>query len=282
MTKAECPICLSGNKTILMENRLNIYRCDSCRHTFTDVSKEKQEKYNNDYFLKMHSAWFNNPNYRIFDFIYKELLRLSGKEQLRLFDIGCGKGDFLKYISAKDSTAKLFGIDLVYNQHPGIHFIKGSFYDLEAKKFETKFNVICSLVVIEHIDNPHLFMQKVNSLLEFNGLLCIMTMNNNSLMYRIARLLNKVGIHTPHDRLYSLHHLQHFTNQSLKKLVEMNGFDILLRKNHNYSMESVDVPESSFLIEKMYKSLVWLIFLLSSAFGCGTLQTIVCKKKSIL
>ncbi|MFH1540238.1 MAG: class I SAM-dependent methyltransferase [Elusimicrobiota bacterium] len=276
----QCPICRDNSKTILMESRLNIYRCNSCLHTFTDIPKERQEKYDDDYFLKTHKAWFNNPNYELFKFIHKKLLKLLVKEDACLLDIGCGKGDFLKYILEKNSRAKLFGIDLVFNQHPGIHFIKGSFYDLKKEDFGTGINVICGLAVIEHVDDPHLFVQKLNSLLELGGLLFIMTVNNNSLIYRIARFLNRVGMHAAYDRLYSFHHLQHFTNQSLNTLLRMNGFEILLHKNHNYPMKAVDVPESNFLIEKVYKLFVWLIFLLSSVFGCGIYQTIICRKRN--
>lgn len=107
-----------------------------------------------------------------------------------------------------------------------------------------------------------------------------MTINNNSLLYKISRLLNKAGIHTAHDRLYSYHHTHHYTNQSLKTLMEMNGFDVLLQKNYNRPMRAVDVPGNNFLIEKIYKSLVWMIFLLSDVFGYGMDQVIVCKKSS--
>ena len=83
-----------------------------------------------------------------------------------------------------------------------------------------------------------------------------------------------------YNRVYSHHHLQHYTNHSLKKLMEMNGFKVLLQKNHNRSMKAVDVLGNNFLIQKIYKSLVWTIFLLSGVFGSGIDQTIVCKKSS--
>ena len=275
-----CPVCHDSSKTMIMESRLNIYKCDFCLHTFTDIQEGKQEEYNDDYFQKTHKAWFNNPNYELFDFIYNRLLKLSGKEEIRLLDVGCGNGDFLKHVVRKNPAAKLFGIDLVHNQYPGIHFIKGSIYDLKKKDFKAMFNVICGLAVIEHVNDPHLFTQKLNSLLEPNGLLFIMTVNNNSLMYRLARYLNKIGVHTAYDRLYSIHHLQHYTNQSLKKLMEMNGLSVLLQRNHNYPMKAVDVPESNFLIEKIYKLIVWTIFFISSVCGCGIYQTIICRKVS--
>ena len=274
-----CPICRDNGKIVLMESRLNIYGCGSCAHIFTVAPKERQEKYDDDYFLKTHKAWFDNPNYGLFDFVHKEARKLLGEEPLRLLDVGCGKGDFLKYISKRDSDARLFGIDLVYNQYPGIRFIEGDLYDLKKEDLGLELNVICGFAVIEHVDDPHLFAQKLNSLLRPDGLLFIMTVNSSSLIYRIAGFLNKAGAHTAYDRLYSIHHLHHYTNRSLRKLMDMNGFDILFMKNHNYPMKAVDLPESGFLMKKMYKFFVWVIFLLSSAFGCGIYQTIACRKK---
>jgi len=271
-----CPICRSS-KTIKEENRLNIYECNSCSHVFTAIQKEKQEKYNEEYFLEIHKNWFNNPDYEMFGFIYIKSLKLLGNKQIQLLDVGCGKGNFLKYIRAKNSAARLFGIDLISNQYPGIRFIRGDFLE---KKIKSKFNVICSLAVIEHIDNPYLFVRKLNDSLKPGGFLFIMTINNNSLLYRISRLLNKARIHTAHDRLYSYHHVHHYTNQSLKTLMEMNGFDVLLQKNYNRPMRAVDVPGNNFLIEKIYKFLVWTIFLLSDVFGYGMDQIIVCKKSN--
>ena len=270
----QCPIC-NNNRTILTESRLNLYRCNSCFHAFTLISKEKQETYSEDYFLKKHKNWFSNPDRRLFDFIYAKLLKFLEKRQIRLLDVGCGKGTFLRYVAKKNPAAKLFGIDLVDNQCPGIHFIKGDFLE---EKIEGKFNVICSLVTIEHVNAPHLFVKTINDLLEAGGLVFIMTINSNGLIYRLARLLNKVGIHIVYDRLYSSHHLNHYTNQSLRKLMQLNGFDVLLQKNHNYSMRAVDVPEGNFLIEKICKFSVWLVFLISSIFKCEYLQTIVCRK----
>jgi len=274
--KSSCPICRSS-KTTEEESHLNIYKCNSCSHVFTDIPKEKQEIYDEDYFLDTHKNWFNNQNYEMFDFIYAKSLKLLRGKQIKLLDVGCGKGDFLVNIRKKNPAAKLFGIDLVSNYYPGIHFMKGDFLE---KKIISKFNIINNIAVIEHVDNPHLFVRKLSKILEPGGFLFILTINNNSLMYQIARLLKNVGIYTAFDRVYSHHHLQHFTNQSLKKLMEMNGFDVLLQKNYSRPLRAVDVPESNFLIKKIYKFLVWTIFLLSIVIERGIDQIIVCRKNN--
>jgi 2-polyprenyl-3-methyl-5-hydroxy-6-metoxy-1,4-benzoquinol methylase len=275
MIPVPCPIC-DSSKTVLKENRLNLYFCNSCLHTFTGFPKQV-EKYDEEYFMSEHKKWFDNPNYELFDFIYDEAVKRLGGDPVHLLDVGCGTGDFLKYIVNKNESSKLTGIDLIDNQHPGVLFLKGSFLE---ENLDAEFNVICSLGVIEHIDTPKVFVKKTNDLLRPGGLLFIMTINNDGFIYRIARLLNKLGIHFAHDKLYSFHHIQHFTNRSIKTLVEKQGFDVLIQKNHNYPIKAVDVPKSNVVFEKIYTFSVWLIFLLSAPLGGGMLQTVVCRKRN--
>ena len=118
-----CPVCES-RETALIGSRLNIYRCTVCTHEFTSVPKERQEKYSKDYFLEEHKNWFNNPDPRLFDFIYRRLLGLSNPRDIKLLDVGCGDGTFLNYILARGVVTKLYGIDLAENRHPNIRFIK--------------------------------------------------------------------------------------------------------------------------------------------------------------
>jgi len=270
-----CSVCRSKN-TILTKGPLNIYRCNICTHEFTFVLKDRQEDYGKDYFLTEHRNWFNNPDTGLFDLIYRELLKLSHPEKIRLLDVGCGNGTFLKYLLAKGVITKLYGIDLADNGHPDIRFIKGDFL---KEAIEGRFKAISSIVSIEHIDEPHLFIEKINKFLEPRGLIFIMTINSSGLIYKLARILNKIGMKVLYERLYSSHHINHYSNKSLKTLMEMHDFEILLHKNHNYSIKSVDVPKANFFIEGMYKFLVWIVFLVSSVFGCEYLQTIVCRKK---
>lgn len=275
MEAVKCSVCHNDSNITLIEGRLNLYKCGVCTHIFTWGSNEK-EVYNDDYFLETHKNWFNNPNYRLFDFIHKKILELAGNRQIELLDVGCGKGDFLRFIAAKESRAKLAGLDLVNNEHPDIRFIKA---DLFKTKFNEKFNVICSLAVIEHMDNPHLFIQRVNDILSPGGILFIMSNNSGSLIYRIASALNKLGFHTAFDRLYSIHHLNHFTNYSLRKIVEMHGLDVLMQKNHNFPLKAIDIPQGHILRKKTYKFFTAVIFLFSNFFNSEILQTIVCRKK---
>lgn len=269
----ECRVCKQGNNIRLLEKRLSLYKCASCCHTFT-LNPEENEIYDDAYY-KAHKNWFENPDYNLFSFIHNEIERLNRFREKSILDIGCGKGNFLKYIADRNPDVKLTGIDFTLNHDLRINFIKGDFIKI---KIEAKFNTICSLAVIEHVEDPNLFVQKINKLLLPNGIIFIMTVNNNSLIYRIARILNRVGIRVAHDRLYSHHHLQHFTNQSLKTLLQRNGFVILSQINHNSPLKAVDLPETHYFIKRIFQIGVGIIYTTSILLGMETLQTVICEK----
>lgn len=271
----KCPIC-NAKKISRISDRQQLYQCNDCSHRFTIIDKDKQEQYSDDYFDKGHKNWFENPNYSLFNFIYGEITKFAKGKEIDLLDVGCGKGDFLKFIAdKKNSGIKLVGIDLTSNVDSRIEFIKGDFLEY---RFSRKFDVICCLAVVEHIHNPNVFVTKLYKLLKPGGMLCVMTINSNSLIHKIARFLNLVGVYSAYDRLYSVHHVQHYTDKSLCKLMENNKFKVVVQKIHNYPLKAVDLPRSNFIIENLYKLVVAVIFMISENTGSGILQTVVCKK----
>lgn len=273
MREPFCPVC-NDKKVVSQEERLKLLRCSSCSHTFTN-EKEDTSVYGKEYFQKEHQKWFENPDYALYHRIYQQIKKHHPSSNLELLDIGCGNGSFLKHLKNKDRSLNLTGIELIENDCPGITFIQGDFNRYELNK---KFDVVTSFMVIEHLENPRSFIQKVNGVMKKDSLLVINTINNNSLIYKIARLLNKVGVSTAHDRLYSRHHLNHFTNGSLQKLLELQGFTILSHKNHNYPLKAVDVPKAPKLVQTFYRGCVSGMFAVSSVFQNGHSQTVICRK----
>ena len=112
-----------------------------------------------------------------------------------------------------------------------------------------------------------------------NGVIVVNTINNESLVYRVARFLSKLGFPASHDRLYDHHHLQHYTNKSLKRLLEMENLKVVKVNNHNYKMKALDVPKSNKLIMGVYRIMVALMFFVSKPLNLGHHQTLYCKKK---
>ena len=171
---------------------------------------------------------------------------------------------------------QLVGLDLIDNNHPGITFIKGDLYEHD---FNEKYDVVVSLAVVEHVDDPNLYIHKLSDALKDDGLLYLMTINSNSLFYKIAALLKVLGFRAAYDRVYEHHHLQHYNNESLRKLLERNNYDILMQKNTGYPLKCVDVPEGNFLIKAFYKLTVFVIFTLANPFHAGIMQSMACRKR---
>jgi len=275
--KNNCPIC-GSSLVVLKDSYLGVYGCGNCSHTFTLIRKQGEKSYDRTYFEEEHKNWFKYGDPGLYDFVYRKLWSLLEGKRFRLLDVGCGNGDFLKRVRRKDSEAELCGIDLVGNKGSGIEFIKGDFF--KENFGGKKFNAICNFDVAEHINNPDLFARKLNAVLEPGGFLVVKTVDNNGLVYMIARALKFFGIRTAFDRVYSIHHLQHYSKKSLKAMLEKNGFKVLLQKSRNCPLKSVDVPKGNFVTENVYRFLVGVVFLLSNAFGNGMYQAVFCKKAS--
>lgn len=276
-TNIQCAVCKKNGAVVLEDKALRLNRCDACHHAFKDMPKERQEKYDEDYFKEAHKNWFNNPDYPLFEFIRNSILDIKGRGPLKVLDVGCGKGDFLKYLKTRNPELSLCGIDLVDNNYPGITFFKG---DILENDPGLKFDVICNLAVIEHIDSPHLFINKIKGLLTSGGIVFTVTDNDDGMIYSAARVLKRFGIAAPYDRLYTTHHMQCFSNKSLKLLLEMNGLSTIIHKRHNHPVAAVDYPKSGIFTMAVYKTAIWLIFMAASLCDSGILQINVSKIKS--
>lgn len=274
----KCPICF-GDDTYLKNKRMSLHKCNNCNHTFTVIDKVEEEKYEEDYYLKAHKNWFANPDYDLFESVFNTSIQILGNEKVKLADVGCGQGAFLKHLQKKykNQNPELSGIDIIENSAPGIKFESGDFLEMD---FKEGYNIITSFMVIEHVVDPHLFINKMVESVSSKGVIVVNTINNGSLIYRVARFLNKLGFPTSHDRLYNHHHLQHYTNKSLKTLLEMEGVDVIKIKNHNYQLKAVDVPEGNSFIMGIYKMMVAGMFIVSVPFNIGHHQTLYCKKRN--
>lgn len=270
-----CPVCQRSSAVSRMDTLISLFRCASCDHTFTVKAKEDLEVYEERYYLEKHPNWFANPNYGLFDQVYRMIRQYHPKPEAKLLDVGCGNGDLLKYYARKKYPFQLCGIDSLKLEHEGVRFIQGDFF---VEDLKDRFDILISLMVIEHVHDPKRFTERLYECLHPGGLLIISTNNNGGLLYGIARWLKALGLRTAFDRVYSDHHLQHFTNGSLRKVLETNGFEVQRMWNHNYPMRAVDTPSANPVVRNLYLLAVMTVFRVSELFGNGFLQTFVARR----
>lgn len=228
------------------------------------------ETYSADYYEDAHRNWFANPNYPLFNWI---ACRLPGNLR-SILDAGCGKGAFLRYLRNKaKSPLRLVGIDYTENApDDGIEYLQGEILDATSGK---RFDAVVSLAVIEHVPNPVAFARVLASSMNPGGQLVVMTLDNNSLLYAIARAMAAVGITGPARRLYSPHHLHHFTGTSLRATLGKAGLKVVATHHHNVPLAAVDIPGSNTVVRAIYALGVAGIFTLGWMTGRTYLQTVI-------
>jgi SAM-dependent methyltransferase len=247
----------------------DIYRCDSCTHAFSDTaSMPAQESYGTDYYDDTHRRWFAHPNTALFD----SLIALIPPDS-SLLDVGCGRGDFLRYVHRKRPDVKLTGIDYSSNQDENIRFLQGDALNLDI---EERFDVVVSLAVIEHVFDCAAFARRMQELTRPGGTTAIMTINEASVLYGWARAGRALGIPLAFNRLYSKHHIHHFTRASLSRLLESCGLKVSRHIMHNAPLEAMDIPVHNAAVEAVLRSGVWVAFAAGSLTSKTYLQTAIC------
>lgn len=270
----QCDICQSKATLDYRVENFSIYNCKNCNHRFSLLSEsfDIQKEYDENYYIEKHKNWFENPNFELFDFI----LRVQEENKsTNILDIGCGRGDLLRYLDEK-TTLNLTGIDYARNIKSGnINFIQG---DLYKHKFNNKFDLIVSLAVIEHVNDLNSFMRKISDLLDAKGVMIIMTVNQDSIIYKLSRHLYSLNMKEPFIRLYDQHHINHFSQRSLICLLNKHNFKIERSFHKNHVIDSLDFNKTSAAKAWIFKATVFILFKIENITKRSTLQTIVARK----
>jgi SAM-dependent methyltransferase len=247
----------------------DIYRCTECTHAFSDpASMPAQETYDSNYYEEAHRRWFQYPNTALFD----RIARLV-PQGASLLDLGCGRGDFLRFVHKQRPDLRLTGIDFSPNQDDAIRFLKG---DALSTNIEEQFDVTVSLAVIEHVVDCAAFANRMLALTKPGGTVVIMTVNESSLLYGLARTGRALGIPLAFNRLYSRHHLHHFTRASLSRLSRECGLSVSRHILHNSPVKAVDLPVKNKAADATLRLVVAAVTAAGYVSSESYLQTIIC------
>lgn len=193
-----------------------------------------------------------------------------------MLDIGCGRGHFLRYLHEVRPDLRLSGVDLSPNPaSDGIRYYQGDFL---TTVFEERFDAVVSLAVIEHVADVRGFVARLKDLAKPDGDVTVMTVNESSLLYALARTGQRVGVPLAFDRLYSRHHLHHFTRKSLRKLLEGHGFRVISARTHNAPLAAIDISVTNPLVDAVLRSGMWMLCKAGDATSRAYLQTITCRR----
>ncbi|MCU0372730.1 MAG: class I SAM-dependent methyltransferase [Ignavibacteria bacterium] len=253
-----CPLCGNNeNKLKIKEAEFLVSECAACGFIYLVNPPEEKEIYEDYYKIEFTAKDYDGtsgPDYlnRIYDINTQRVKHLKSTinnfEDLKLLDIGCGSGLFLK--SCGDAGIKGTGIDVSNN---ALTFARESFgLDVSGKSVNEliaenkKFDIITLWHVLEHFLNPVEELSKIRNLLNDDGLLFVEVPNFNSIKFRLSGYKWKGGNHP-------LYHRSFFTVKTLNETLKKAGFPEPQKLNFTYSLK-----ENSFLYNLSKKLFVLL------------------------
>lgn len=210
--------------SILIDEPISNSLCLSCGHVFNETgARNKVESFYSDSYKLMNtnsSAEFkyfnNNSGLGLSSLRFDVLSQITSlKKTGKILDIGCGKGNFLLEFSSKNPEWKLFGVELSKNalkftkqNLPSAILYEGLF---NSDIFDEKFDIITTMGVLEHLEEPKTFLNEVSLNLKDDGLFFFDVPNFK---------LNPIDLHV-------FDHLNHFTKETLQNLINSSNFKIV-------------------------------------------------------
>lgn len=199
----------------------------------------------------------------------------------RLLDVGCSYGAFLAM--ARQHGWKTVGVELsektaaFASKQRGLDVVNST---VEHARFpDDHFQAVTLWDVIEHLDDPLKTLSEAERILSPGGVLVVFTINHDSLLNRVGRLLYRASFKKwQHlmELFYDIHHNFFFTPETLSGLLERTGFEIV-------EIEFAPAKVERWHIVPIHPALIWgsrILDWLSIPFG-GGYRMFVCSRKPL-
>lgn len=304
-TTEKCPVCqrdLSPLASRQGENyaylRCTWCGCDKIWLDQCDVTEwflVQQNKYYSSQPIHSISPLGSELENDELNFRINKINRLLSSHQ-KICEVGPGSGRFaceMLNLGHDVTVVEQAEITISLKQILGNATIINSEFE-KLKKFEEKFDAVCSFHVIEHVPDAIAHLEKALSITKRGGFLILATPNTNSIQHRLPFSLS------PH---FDSAHLLLFSQKSLVAALEKTGWEVIeittneylvywmrvftkiLRrsKKDSYSIKAGDfVNNSGFLLLNFYKILRFIFhpFLsLQARMRLGSELFVVAQKK---
>ena len=162
---------------------------------------------------------------RNFETILDRLEELLPVQGVRLLEVGCAKGWFLERAARRGMHVE--GIEPEPDFRDGGAMpeasIRTGFFP-EALDARSRYDVIVFNDVYEHLSEPEKAIAEVERRLEPGGLVILNLPSSTGVIFRTARLLNRLGFVAPYERLWQKGmdspHVTYFNPHNLRAFVE--------------------------------------------------------------
>lgn len=228
-----CPICsksdfdkyLTALDYTVSKEQFTIEICKHCSLLFTNPRPENSDL--GKYYESKDYTSHTTDNRGIIDRIYRiarkftlqwkyqTITESKTKNTLKILDYGCGTGDFLNYCKEKGNIVE--GIEpnekarkIAQGKNIPVHE--------QLPNSPQKFDVITLWHVLEHIPDLNQTLLQLHQRLDENGIMFIAVPNYQS---------NDAKVYQEKWAAYDVpRHLWHFSKNTMKALIEKNGFQL--------------------------------------------------------
>ena len=194
----------------LATDRITVHVCKNCGHRYLNGSAHLDYIYKNAYNNYPHQYGSETFSYREeFSRFLSDLGDLNGRDLLEI-----GSNNFSNLSEFTKISDNVTGISLESHaqQYGNVNLIQGSF---DTFDFDRNYSMIISRFVLEHVINLRSHLAKAYEILNISGHLLVQVPNPDKMF------ANNVFNVLAHE------HLHYFTENSLKTLFSLNGFEII-------------------------------------------------------
>jgi 2-polyprenyl-3-methyl-5-hydroxy-6-metoxy-1,4-benzoquinol methylase len=215
-----CPLCQSAQiKFLFIKQQCSYHICTVCRFifgrsaqnpNFTNTLADFEPAYLNYLSLQQH----DNRNHHA---LLKKLSRFIHPGSSRILDIGCGSGKLTRFL--REQGYKAIGLEpsqALYREflQGDDHFFNGTADNYLLAHPGQEFDLVILADVLEHVEEPMLFMETVSRLLAPGGTLFISTPDSRSFF---ARATGRRW------HYFNRYHLSLFSKENLRQLAASHG-----------------------------------------------------------
>jgi 2-polyprenyl-6-hydroxyphenyl methylase/3-demethylubiquinone-9 3-methyltransferase len=195
------------------------------------------------------------------NFIFKNSKKYfdPSKENLKIIDIGCGGGILTESLLNLFCKSSIIGVDagiqniITAKSHSEYlpkkpEYIHAKFENFAINFSEEKFDIICAIEIIEHVEDWKFFLDLVNKLLKPNGLFFLSTLNRNFKSYILGIIIAEYifkyvprGTHLWKKFLKPSEIINYLSGSSLYKIIDINGIEFNPCKNEWNASLNLDV-----------------------------------------
>ncbi|MCG8571678.1 MAG: class I SAM-dependent methyltransferase [Spirochaetes bacterium] len=227
-----CPLCNAHSEKhaqLFIKEGYTFVRCEECEMIFCNPQVKSQllgELYGhskaNDIWVDIQESKKEQPwKKQYFESNLDLFNKYRNKNQRKLLDIGCSSGYFLEITNNYCNNIEAEGTELSSKAY-SIAVDKGLVVHkcfLSELKKKSKYDMFTLFGVLEHLPKPFEIFNDIKLVANKNALVQAIVPNSYSL-YHMFLQSNSVSFD-------GRNHLLYFSKNTLKKMFELNGFEIL-------------------------------------------------------